>query len=226
MTSENKPSWFLLFTVFAIACILIAFVATIVFGDSCQSLSCGTIKWETVVANEEYIWTESHELIRLLREATLPEVTEIDELYDQICAKVPNSPICWDKELLQRIDIIGKSKWVPTRLLIWIAYAESHIGVNFNREACRNYNNFFWAKWKKHDNWKVEWFTKDRKKDSNGCWLYKFKSIEEWFYSLANTISIGYAGCNNSVRCLSRKYVGHPDIEEESWINRVSLFLK
>jgi hypothetical protein len=48
----------------------------------------------TVVANEEEIWTHDHELIRLLEEAELPKVTDIDELYNQICAKVPNSPIC------------------------------------------------------------------------------------------------------------------------------------
>jgi len=48
----------------------------------------------TVVANEEVIWTESHEVIRLLEEATLPEQTNMDILHKEICAKVPNSPIC------------------------------------------------------------------------------------------------------------------------------------
>lgn len=221
---ENKPTWFLIFTVFAIACILIACVSVIVFGDSCQSQSCGAETMPTVVANEEVIWTESHEVIRLLEEATLPEQTNMDILHKEICAKVPNSPICWNIELLKRIDAIGQQKWVPTRLLIGVSYAESHIGVNFNREACRGYHNWFGLKGKKHDNWKVEWFTKDRKKDSNGCWLYKFESVEEWFYSLANTISQGYKSCQNNTTCLAYWYVGNPKVAEPSWIRHVSMW--
>jgi hypothetical protein len=227
MTSENKPSWFLLFTVFAIACILIAFVATIVFWDSCQSLSCGTIKWETVVANSEYIWDESDELIRLLREAELPKDYDTQKLHAKICKTTLKSPLCEDIEILRRIDTIGREKWVPVWLLVGIMFAESTLGTNYNKPACKSYNNPYWIKGRKYDTGKVEWYTTTKgRADSNGCWLYKFDSIDEATYSLANTISIGYAGCNNSVRCLSRKYVGHPDIEEESWINRVSLFLK
>lgn len=222
---NNKPllDWFLIFS-FICLIILVIFIANVVLWDSCQALSCGSTKMPTVVANEEEIWTHDHELIRLLEEAELPKVTDIDELYNQICAKVPNSPICWNKELLKRIDTIGQQKWVPTRLLIGVSYAESHIGVNFNREACRGYNNWFWLKWKKHDNGKVEWFTKDRKKDANGCWLYKFQSIEEWFYSLANTISLGYKSCQNNTTCLAYWYVGNPNVAEPSWIKHVSMW--
>lgn len=130
MTSENKPSWFLLFTVFAIACILIAFVATIVFGDSCTALSCGTIKWETVVANEEYIWTEDDEIGRLIREAELPkmDITDCttlecykshpDYTYDpaiekeKIVADVVHKEIKWPK-YTTRVGLWGARKPIP-----------------------------------------------------------------------------------------------------------------
>lgn len=105
-------------------------------------------------------------------------------------------------------------------------FAESTLGTNYNKPACKSYNNPYGIKGRKYDNGKVEWYTKTKgRADSNGCWLYKFDSIDEATYSLANTISIGYKGCNNSVRCLSYSYVGHPDVAEESWIKRVSQFL-
>ena len=167
---------------------------------------------------------DSDKIIELLNSVPLHQETNIDTLHSEICDKVPESPICWNIELLRRIDIIGQSKWVPTRLLIWVAYAESHIGVNFNREACRGYNNWFWLKGKKYDTWKVVWFTKNKKADSNWCWLYKFESIEDGFYSLANTISVGYKGCKNDTKCLSYGYVWNPDVPEQSWINHVSMW--
>lgn len=153
------------------------------------------------------------------------KLTDLDTLHSEICHKVPESPLCDDIELLRRIDSIWREKGVPTRLLIWIAYSESHIGVNFNKEACRATNNWAWIKGKKHDTGKVVWYTQEKgKADSDGCWLYRFKSVEEWFYSLANTISMWYKGCNNDTRCLSYSYVGNPDVAEQSWIDHVSMW--
>lgn len=186
--------------------ILWTFLAFVVFGEQ-----------ETPVEDTD-------KLIELLESVHTPRVTTMEELHEEICQKVPESPLCGDIELLRRIDSIGREKGVPTRLLIGVSYAESHIGVNFNKEACRGYNNWFWLKGKKYDNWKVEWFTKDKKRDSNGCWLYKFKSVEEWFYALANTISIGYKSCKNDTICLSYWYVGNPEVAEPSWIKHVGVW--
>ena len=76
--NENKPTWFLIFTVFAIACILIAGVSVIVFGDSCQAQSCGAETMPTVVANSEYIWENDDEIWRLIREADIPKIDITD----------------------------------------------------------------------------------------------------------------------------------------------------
>lgn len=173
---------------------------------------------ETIVVGEEIEWTHYDEFNRIY------EQTDIYILHKDICKTVSKSPLCSDFELLKRVDDIAKSKNVPTRLLIGITYAESHVGIAFNRPACKEYHNWSWTKWRKHDNWRVEWFTKNRKADGNGCYLFKFNSVEEWFHSLANTISIWYSGCNNNVRCISRSYVGSPTVEEQSWINNVAKF--
>lgn len=169
---------------------------------------------------------DSQKVIELIENAPKAhKVTDIDTLHSEICKKVPESPICGDIELLRRIDSIGREKWVPTRLLIGISYSESHIGVNFNKEACRATNNWAWIKWKKHDTWKVIWYTKEKgRADKDGCWLYRFKSVEEWFYSLANTISMWYKTCKNDTKCLSYSYVGNPNVAEQSWIDHVSMW--
>jgi len=177
-------------------------------------------------AEGEEMEETSDKVIELIEQAPKPHiVTDLDTLHSEICKKVKESPLCDDIELLRRIDSIGREKGVPTRLLIGISYSESHIGVNFNKEACRATNNWAWIKGKKHDTGKVVWYTKTKgKPDKDGCWLYRFKSVEEWFYSLANTISMWYKGCNNDTKCLSYSYVGNPDVAEQSWIDHVSIW--
>lgn len=227
-TKESKPTWyptwFLLFTVFAIACILIAFVATIVFGDSCTALSCGTIKWETVVANEEYIWTTDDQIWKLIREAELPKDYETQKLHAKICQTTSKSPLCEDIEILRRIDSIAREKGVPTGLIIGIMFAESTLGTNYNLPICKTRNNPYWIKGRKYDNGKTVMYNNGKGRDSDGCYLYPFESLDEATYSLANSISIGYKGCNNDVVCLSYKYVWDPLKSEVSWVNRVNKF--
>lgn len=228
---ENKqPIWFLLLTLFCILSILITFVSFVVFGDSCEALSCGSIKWETVVANSEYEWTYDDAIWKLIEEAKItPETIKennIETLHAKICQTTSKSPLCEDIEILRRIDTIGREKWVPAWLLVGIMFAESTLATNYNKPACKSYNNPYWIKGRKYDNGKVEWYTKTKgRADSNGCWLYKFDSIDEATYSLANTISLGYGKCKNDVRCISFAYVWHPEVAEQSWINRVSQFL-
>lgn len=186
-----------------------------------------TIKMEAIVANSEYIWTTDDEIGRLIEGAELPKDYDTQKLHAKICQKTSKSPLCEDIEILRRIDSIAREKWVPTGLIIGIMFAESTLSTNYNKPACKSYNNPYGIKGRKYDNGKVEWYTKTiGRADENGCWLYKFDSIDEATYSLANTISIWYKGCNNSVRCLAFSYVWHPDVAEESWIKRVSQFLQ
>lgn len=146
-------------------------------------------------------------------------------LHDEICASVPSSPLCKDRELLNRVESIAEDKGVPVRLIIGIMFAESTLATNYNKPECKWHNNPYGIKWRKYDDGKVVWYTKTKgRPDEHGCWLYRFSSIEEATYSLANTISIGYAGCNNSVICLSYKYVWNPEVSEKSWVDRVAKF--
>ena len=173
---------------------------------------------ETIVVGEEIEWTHADEFNRIY------DMSDIYILHKDICRIVAKSPLCSDFELLKRIDEIAQKRNVPTRLLIGITYAESHVWIAFNRTECKEYHNWSWTKWRKHDDWRVEWFTKHRKADENGCYLFKFQSVEQGFESLANTISIGYKKCENNARCISGSYVGSTHVQEQSWINNVARF--
>lgn len=157
-------------------------------------------------------------------EAQEPTIPDIVLLHEEICDKVPISPLCTNTDLLEEIDSIASKKNVPTRLLVGIMYAESSLATNYNKPICKIRNNPYWIKWRKFDDWHVEWFTKNRKADKDGCWLYHFKSIEEATESLINTLSIWYKLCENKTTCIAYNYVGRPDIAESSWISRVAKF--
>ncbi len=219
--NENKPTLPFHVILFSILIVLIlgSLLGKIVFGET------ETIQiMPTIVKWEHYEWTWEDEVLKVVSEPL--KDTRIETLHAKICKRTSKSPLCEDIEILRRIDTIAKEKWVPTWLIIWIMHSESTLATHYNKPACSSYNNPYWIKWRKYDTGKVEWYTKSKgKPDNNGCWLYKFNSIDEATYSLANTISIGYASCNNDVTCLSYKYVGNPDIAEQSWIDRVSQFL-
>lgn len=104
-------------------------------------------------------------------------------------------------------------------------FAESTLATNYNKPICKTRNNPYGTKGRKYDNGKTVMYNNGKGRDSDGCYLYPFASLDEATYSLANTISIGYKGCNNDVVCLSYKYVGDPEKSEVSWVNRVSQFL-
>lgn len=222
---ENKPTIpgyiiFFIICAWVVAIALVLSVATRVFGETETTKIMPTIvKWE------HYEWTWEDEVLKIVSEPI--KDTRIETLHAKICKRTSKSPLCEDIEILRRIDSIAKEKGVPTWLIIWIMHSESTLATHYNKPICSTYNNPFWIKWRKYDTGKVVWYTKAKgKPDNNGCWLYKFNSIDEATYSLANTISIGYKGCNNSVRCLAFAYVGDPNVAEESWIKRVNQFLQ
>lgn len=162
-----------------------------------------------------YVWAWIHSV-----NAEKPDT--ITKVQSDICTLAPKSALCSDLVLLTDIDDIAKRKGVPTRLILWIMYSESTLHTNYNKPICKTYNNPFGLKWKKYDDWHVVWFSGDRRKgDDNGCWLYKFSSIQEATESLANTLAVGYKSCNFDTTCIAYSYVWHPDIAEQSWIDRV-----
>lgn len=146
-------------------------------------------------------------------------------LYSKICQERKDSSFCTDKKLYDKYYDLSLAKWVPPGLVFGIMFAESSLHTNYNKPHCKDYNNPFGLKWYKRDNWKLDWYPREKHwADKNGCWLYKFETLEEWLNWLLNTISIWYKGCKMSTRCISYNYVGKPDVAEESWIKRVSLF--
>jgi len=100
----------------------VIFIANVVFGDSCQALSCGSTKMPTVVKGEIYEWSNDDEIGRLIEEAEItPETikeSNIETLHAKICKTKEISPLCEDIEILRRIDSIASKKGVPTGLII------------------------------------------------------------------------------------------------------------
>lgn len=139
----------------------------------------------------------------------------------RICELSPESPMCNDWEMLMDLKDVAEKRGTDYRLLLGIMYAESHIGSAFRPAHCWATNNRAWLKARKYDDWTVsEWFDKQENK-IEWCWLYNFTDTHEFFESLANTISIWYAKCNNDIYCIGKVYVWH---ESAAWTNNVWKF--
>lgn len=157
---------------------------------------------------------------------------ELEDLNKKVCDKKPSSPLC-DKETFYRLYKITEER-IPWKnffpILLGITNAESSLGTAYAKNNkgwyCTWYNNLGWIKWKKTDEGKS---VRDQKiPDANGCYLYKFESIDDYWISKVNTIRFWYKGCLNSkapVKCMSYAYVWNPKVAEQSWINNVSIFL-
>lgn len=157
-----------------------------------------------IMLNEAIYWNEE----------TLP-------VMHRICELSPESPMCNNWEMLMDLKDVAEKRGTDYRLLLGIMYAESHIWSHFNKENCRQTNNRWWLKARKYDDGTVsEWFDKQENK-IEWCWLYNFTDTHEFFESLANTISIWYAKCNNDIYCIGKVYVWH---ESAAWTNNVWKF--
>lgn len=147
------------------------------------------------------------------------------KVMNKICELSKDSPMCNNYTMLNKLKEIADHRNVDYKLLLGIMYAESHIGANFNKENCRQTNNWAWVKARKYDDGTVsEKFDKQYQtldKDLNGCWLYYFEDVETFFESLANTIWIWYKSCNEDPYCIMKYYVGH---ESWAWVRNVYLF--
>lgn len=163
----------------------------------------------------------------------VPPTKELDELFNKVCYAKPSSPVC-DRATFDRLYKITEER-IPWKnffpILLGITNAESSLGTAYAKNNkwgfCTGYNNLGWIKWKKTDDWKS---IRDQKiPDANGCYLYKFESIDDYWISKVNTVRYGYKGCVNSptpIRCISFSYVGDKNVAEKSWIKNVSIFIK
>ena len=168
----------------------------------------------------------------LMTGSTVIPPKELDELFNKVCKSKPSSPIC-DRATFDRLYKITEDR-LPWKnffpILLGITNAESSLGTAYAKNNkgwyCTGYNNLGWIKWKKTDDGKS---VRDQKiPDSNGCYLYKFDSIDDYWISKVNTIRYGYKWCVNSttpIKCMSYAYVGDRNVAETSWINNVSIFL-
>lgn len=166
----------------------------------------------------------NREQIAILRNEYYKDKVD-SKVMNKICELSPNSPMCNDYVMLNKLMEISDKRKVDYKLLLWIMYAESHIWANFNQENCRQTNNWGGVKNRKYDDWTVsEKFDiqyQSLNLDLNGCWLYYFEDVEQFFESLANTISLWYAKCNEDPYCIMKYYVGH---ESWAWVRNVYLF--
>ena len=157
---------------------------------------------------------------------------ELERLNKEVCKKNINSPIC-ERETFYRLYKITEER-LPWKnffpILLGITNAESSLGTAYAKNNkgwyCTGYNNLGWIKYRKTDDGKS---VRDQKiPDSNGCYLYKFDSIDDYWISKVNTIRYGYKGCVNSttpIKCMSYAYVGDKNVSEASWVRNVSIFL-
>ena len=148
----------------------------------------------TRLRNEYYKWTDDEHVMEL------------------ICKEVSNSPLCWNYTLLNKLKEIADKRNVDYKLLLGIMYHESKLWTAFAPSyECSKSNNRAWLKARKYDDGAVsEWFDKQPNR-IDGCWLYNFETVEEFFESLANTISLGYWKClerKEAVSCICNIYVG------------------
>ena len=154
---------------------------------------------------------QNREQIEILRNEYY-KTTDDEHVMELICKEVPTSPLCWDYTLLNSLKDIANKRNVSYKLLLGIMYHESKLWTAFApSQACSKSNNWAGLKARKYDDGSVsEWFDKQPNR-IDGCWLYNFETVEEFFESLANTISLGYRKCLDRaepVSCISAVYVG------------------
>ena len=150
-----------------------------------------------------------------------------EELNTLICskAKINNSisPLCNNDKLTKELYQISIDRKISFTLMLWIAYAESHIWANYAKWCSKEYNNLGWLKRKITDDW---WRIKDYPiPDQNWCRLYKFTSIQEYWKSKANSLYHWYAKKNcHTIECISQWYVRWDWVYKPAYNARVNTF--
>lgn len=152
-------------------------------------------------------------------------ITKYNKLNNHICQATKNSPLCNNIKLVKELEIISKNRGVDFMLMLGITYAESNIWTNYAKGCSSEYYNMWGIKWRINNDWSK---TKDQKiPDKNGCWIYKFKSYEDYWQSKANSLYYGYItkGCIN-IECISKRYVKWDWLYKPAYNDRVNTFAK
>ena len=138
------------------------------------------------------------------------------------------SPLCNDRVLFNNLKQISDDRWVDFWLLVWIAFAESHIWINFAPvQSCWKANNRAWIKNEKFDNGSSSHKHYKTTRTIRWCSLYVFDDVEHFWRSFANSIKFWYINARcYSARCISKYRVKNDKIEKPHWYNRVNLFIK
>lgn len=133
------------------------------------------------------------------------------------------TPLCNNRELYYDIAEISAKKWVPFKLMLWISHAESHIWANWSPKIeCSKSNNWGGLKGYKQENWPTLRYT------SNWvpwCRLYKFDSVQQFWWWLANTLKAYEKTCWRQAECISIAYVWWKGVKHNR-VERVNLFYK
>jgi len=146
-----------------------------------------------------------------------------DQLMNRICKYGTihwvTSPLCNDWDLFRELKAISEYVWVDFGLLVWITYAESHVGTNFApSQECWLSNNRAGIKWDS------DWNRQYRK----GCRLHQFDTVQAFRTSFAKSIKKGYYDKEcKTAECITKRWVrwdGKSDWKQ-GWINRVNLFI-
>jgi len=154
------------------------------------------------------------------------QITQEDiELMERVCKR--NSPLCNDRDLFMNGKEIFESKWVPRELALGIMNAESSLGKYYAWTCDASWNNRWWVKRRKEDDWTS---VKDQPIPNDWCWLYRFDSLEDYFNSKANTLGLWYKACmsRGSLKaiadCVSYSYVGERWVHNPNRVKNVLYF--
>ena len=198
-----------------------SFTGTLVDCDSIKETLTPTITTDIPVASESKNTAS--------KPALTTDITPRDKLLmSRVCLygvlNWKTSPLCNNWKLYYSLKSISQSKWVPFEVALGITYAESHIGIDYNKPACSSYNNWGWVKGRVTSNGKV---TPWKYPDNNWCYLYRFDSIEDYWDSKMNLLKVNYLDkwCQGTkqVSCIATWYVGKTWtlVGKQPWINRV-----
>lgn len=182
-------------------------------------VDCDTIKTKDVIIETKVGTT------------TLPSKNnnKWEELNNLICNKAKLnwniSPMCNNNKLLKELYNISQDRWVSFTLMLWIAYAESHIWANYAKWCSPEYNNMWWIKRKVTFDWdKIKDYPIP---DKNWCRLYKFNSLQEYWRSKARSLYHWYYKKNcTTIECISQYYVRWDWVFKPAYNDRVNTFAK
>lgn len=166
-------------------------------------------------------WLEDLGIKQSKKKDQLSDLAYMDTICEKSRIHWNVSPLCWDKELYKRLEAISDEVWVPFDLMLWMSQAESHVLANFKPAHCKVSNNPAWLKWYNKDGKTVY----GKFPDADGCWVYRFRSIESWRLALAHTIKNWYIDrwCSTP-ECISKYWVKNDWLIKHGRVARVNTF--